>query len=151
VPAQAGNVPVTSAMITSRGYGQQHAGLTKAQDCARLASIRIKGRIEMMRKTLLLSLAAVVLSAGACAAPPVQPIPAGKPIPSQSLPATVTDQTAAQERLPEPIIAGNSVELCLYSRYSEHSLSGTASNPQLFQRSERQQCLCDQLQKRSLL
>jgi hypothetical protein len=33
--------------------------------------------------------------------------------------------------LPEPIVTGNSVELCLNSRYSEHDLSGTASEQQL--------------------
>jgi len=84
-----------------------------------------------MRKTLLLSLVVVILLAGACAASPVQPPPAKTPIPSQSLPATVPNQTVAQERLPEPIIAGNSVELCLNSRYSEHSLTGTANNQQM--------------------
>jgi len=33
--------------------------------------------------------------------------------------------------LPAPIVTGNSVELCLNSRYSQHTLSGTASNQQL--------------------
>ncbi len=33
--------------------------------------------------------------------------------------------------LPEPIVTQNSVEICLNSRYSQHSLSGTASDPQI--------------------
>jgi hypothetical protein len=33
--------------------------------------------------------------------------------------------------LPPPIVTGNSVETCLNSRYSQHSLSGTASNYQI--------------------
>jgi hypothetical protein len=89
----------------------------------------------MMRKTLLLSLAVVMLLAGACATSPIQPPPAKTPVPAQSVPAAVPNQTvpaaSAQERLPEPIIAGNSVEICLNSRYSEHSLTGTANNQQI--------------------
>ena len=87
--------------------------------------------MKIMRKALLLSLVVVILLAGACATSPVQPPPAKTPIPSQSLPATVPNQTVAQDQLPEPIIAGNSVELCLNSRYSEHSLTGTANNQQI--------------------
>ena len=33
--------------------------------------------------------------------------------------------------LPAPIVTGNSVELCMNSRYSQHSLSGTATDQQL--------------------
>ncbi len=33
--------------------------------------------------------------------------------------------------LPQPIVTGNSVETCLNSRYSQHSLSGTASDQQI--------------------
>ncbi|MHC4640758.1 MAG: nitroreductase family protein [Planctomycetota bacterium] len=33
--------------------------------------------------------------------------------------------------LPEPIVTQNSVEICLNSRYSQHSLSGTASDSQI--------------------
>ena len=88
-----------------------------------------------MRKTLLLSLVAAVLLAGACAASPAQPPPAETPVSSQSLPATIPDQTvppgSSREPLPEPIVTGNPVELCLNSRYSEHSLTGAANNQQM--------------------
>jgi hypothetical protein len=88
-----------------------------------------------LRKSLLLSLAAVVLLAGACATSPVQPPPAKTPIQSQSVPANVPNQTVSSdsslEALPAPIIAGNSVEICLNSRYSEHNLTGTANNQQI--------------------
>jgi hypothetical protein len=73
--------------------------------------------------------------AGACASKPAQPAPAETPVPSQSLPAIIPNQTvvpdSSREPLPEPIVAGNSVELCLNSRYSEHSLTGTANNQQM--------------------
>ena len=89
----------------------------------------------MIRKTLLLSMVAIVLSAGACAASAVQPAPAEAPVPSQTLPAAVPGQAtppdSVREPLPEPIVAGNSVELCLNSRYSEHGLTGTANNQQM--------------------
>jgi len=39
--------------------------------------------------------------------------------------------TETEGPLPEPILTGNSVELCLNSRYSDHSLTGTASHKQL--------------------
>jgi hypothetical protein len=91
--------------------------------------------IIMIRKTLLLSLAVAVLLAGACAASPARPSPAETPVPSQPLTAAVPGQAAppnaVREPLPEPIVAGNSVELCLNSRYSEHGLTGTASNRQM--------------------
>ena len=35
------------------------------------------------------------------------------------------------DQLPSPIVTGNSVEACLNSRYSQHSLGGTASTQQL--------------------
>jgi len=35
------------------------------------------------------------------------------------------------DQLPSPIVTGNSVETCLNSRYSQHSLRGTASDQQL--------------------
>jgi hypothetical protein len=89
----------------------------------------------MFRKTLLLSLVALVLLAGACAASPAQPPSTETPVPPPSTPAPVSNQSAppasAQNRLPEPIITGNSVEICMNSRYSEHSLTGTASNQQI--------------------
>jgi len=88
-----------------------------------------------LRKTLLLSLAAVMLFAGACTSSTARPTPAETQIPSQPPPATVPDHTvtpaSVQERLPEPIIANNSVEICLNSRYSEHGLTGVASNQQM--------------------
>jgi hypothetical protein len=88
-----------------------------------------------MRKTLLVSLVVVMLLAGACTTSTVQPPAAETPITSQPSPATIPNKTvpptSAQNRLPEPIITSNSVELCLNSRYSSHSLTGTASNQQM--------------------
>jgi len=40
-------------------------------------------------------------------------------------------QVVKAVNLPSPIVTQNSVEACLNSRYSQHSLSGTASNQQL--------------------
>jgi hypothetical protein len=40
-------------------------------------------------------------------------------------------QIVDSDPLPPPIVTGNSVEICLNSRYSQHSLSGTASAQQL--------------------
>ena len=88
-----------------------------------------------MRKTLLLALAAVILLAGACAILPLKTPHAETPIPSRTSPDTVPGQAALpdtlREPLPEPIVTGNSVELCMNSRYSEHSLTGTANNRQM--------------------
>jgi hypothetical protein len=88
-----------------------------------------------MRKTLLLCLVGMVLLASACASSPVQSPSSQTPAPSQPLPATIPDQAeppgSSREPLPEPIFTGNSVELCLNSRYSEHSLTGTANNQQM--------------------
>jgi hypothetical protein len=88
-----------------------------------------------MRKTLLLCLAAAVLMAGACAAPPVQSPPVNTQVPSQPSNATPPNQAmppvSAKDRLPDPIVTANSVEICLNSRYSSHSLTGTASNQQI--------------------
>ena len=66
----------------------------------------------MRIKILLSGLIAVVMLAGSCTAtlPPPPPV---------------------EEPLPEPIVTINSVELCLNSRYSEHSLTGTASDQQM--------------------
>jgi len=36
-------------------------------------------------------------------------------------------QAVGEGPLPGPLVTGNSVELCLNSRYSQHSLSGTAT------------------------
>jgi hypothetical protein len=78
----------------------------------------------MRIKTFLFGLVAVVMLAGDCATPPTPQEPTETPTPSQP-------STSAEEPLSEPIITANSVELCLNSRYSEHSLSGTASNQQI--------------------
>ena len=78
----------------------------------------------MRIKTFIFGLGAVVMLAGACATPPIPQEPAETPTPSQPSPST-------EEPLSEPIITANSVELCLNSRYSEHSLTGTASNQQI--------------------
>ena len=78
----------------------------------------------MRIKTFIFGLGAIVMLAGACATQPTPQEPAETPTPSQPSPST-------EEPLSEPIITANSVELCLNSRYSEHSLTGTASNQQI--------------------
>jgi hypothetical protein len=40
-------------------------------------------------------------------------------------------QIVTAGNLPPPIVTGNSVEICLNSRYSQHSLSGTATDQQI--------------------
>ena len=75
---------------------------------------------------LILILVAVVISAGACTASPTSLSPVPTPPPAQAVPPPSTE-----ESLPQPIITNNSVELCLNSRYSEHSLTGTASSQQI--------------------
>lgn len=88
--------------------------------------------IQTRIRIFILGLVTVVMLAGACANPP---LPTETPTPPQPSPATGPTQTvpppSAEEPLPEPIITNNSVELCLNSRYSEHSLTGTASNQQM--------------------
>ena len=82
-----------------------------------------------------MSLAVIVLLAAACATSPAQSPQAKTSVPSQSSPAAISNQTvspdSSREALPEPIVTGNSVEICLNSRYSEHSLTGTANNQQM--------------------
>jgi hypothetical protein len=77
-----------------------------------------------MKKALLvwIPIIIVILIAG-CAAPST-PSPAEPPTPS----TTGTESTIA---LPAPIQTGQSVEICLNSRYSYHNPSGTASDQQL--------------------
>lgn len=88
-----------------------------------------------MRKTLLLCLAATVLLTGACATSPVKPpadeTPAAAQPSPDTIPGNILPPGSTGEPLPEPIVTGNSVEICLNSRYSEHSLTGTANNQQM--------------------
>ncbi|UCG47252.1 MAG: nitroreductase family protein [Phycisphaerales bacterium] len=49
--------------------------------------------------------------------------------PTEMGPALVNAQGA--EQLPPPIVTGNSVEICLNSRYSQHSLRGAATSRQI--------------------
>ena len=108
--------------------------LTDKQDCATLVVVG-SSQIQMRLKALMLCLLAVVTLAGACAAPPVPPPPAETPTLPPSSPANIPTQIVPPpsegEPLPQPIVTSNSVELCLNSRYSEHSLTGTASNQQM--------------------
>jgi hypothetical protein len=77
----------------------------------------------MRTKIFISGLVSIVMLAGACAAP--SPPEGEKPPPTEPSPPP------SAEVLPEPIITGNSVELCLNSRYSDHSLTGTATNQQI--------------------
>ena len=90
----------------------------------------------MRLKALILCLLAVLTLAGACATPPAPPPPVETPTETQPVPApvlvpTLPPSSTQAEPLPQPIITSNSVELCLNSRYSEHSLTGTASSQQM--------------------
>jgi len=71
----------------------------------------------MRIKTFIFGLIAVVVLVGACAAPSAPLLPSETPTPDQPI--------------PEPLVTDNSVEICLNSRYSEHSLTGTAGNQQI--------------------
>ncbi len=53
------------------------------------------------------------------------------PAPNGPVPATPAAGTESTISLPEPISTGQSVEICLNSRYSNHNPTGTASNQQL--------------------
>ena len=81
----------------------------------------------------------VAITVGACGPPgttlPATTAPAAT-TPSTSTPSPPVSTTPAPTSfaalsLPEPIISGNSVEICLNSRYSEHRLTGTAGNQQI--------------------
>jgi hypothetical protein len=78
----------------------------------------------MRTKIFLSGLVTIVMLAGACAAP-------SEPPPETPTSPTEPTPPPSVEELPEPIITDNSVELCLNSRYSEHSLTGTATNQQI--------------------
>ena len=67
---------------------------------------------------------------------PAPPAPAPTPAPEPTLlptpePSPTPKEDETEGSLPDPLITENSVELCLNSRYSDHSLSGTASDQQL--------------------
>jgi hypothetical protein len=79
----------------------------------------------MRTKIFISGLVTIVMLAGACAAP------SEPPPETPTSPTEPTPPPSAEEELPEPIITDNSVELCLNSRYSEHSLTGTATNQQI--------------------
>ncbi len=107
-------------------------------DKAALGYTRItvsNNEIQMGIRTFIFILVGVVMLAGACATPSTPPPSSGTPTPSQPSPSISPPQTVSpsptEESLPEPITTNNSVELCLNSRYSQHSLTGTASDQQM--------------------
>jgi hypothetical protein len=60
------------------------------------------------------------------------PSPVLSPSPTQSpTQTTPTSPSAGTSKLPNPITSGNSVEICLNSRYSEHNLTGIISTQQI--------------------
>jgi hypothetical protein len=77
-----------------------------------------------MKKALLVWIPVVVVILLAGCVAPSTPSPAEPPTPS----TTGTESTIA---LPAPIQTGQSVEICLNSRYSYHNPAGTASDQQL--------------------
>lgn len=89
----------------------------------------------MRIKTFIFGLIVVVMLFGACATQSIPQEPAETPTLSQPSPSTIPAQTAplpsAEEILPQPIMTDNSIEICLNSRYSDHSLTGNASNQQI--------------------
>jgi hypothetical protein len=81
--------------------------------------------LKMKKAFLILMLGAVILVG--CAAPAAQPTPG----PTASAPTPSTPSAESKISLPEPILTGQSVEICLNSRYSFHNPAGTASNQQI--------------------
>jgi hypothetical protein len=79
----------------------------------------------------------VAVLAGACASPvtPLPPTtaPTAATTTSSLPPVATTLEPASSDviLLPKPVTTGNSVEICLNSRYSEHSLTGTAGLQQM--------------------
>ena len=78
-----------------------------------------------MKKALLTSVLVIITILFSSCLTPSAPVPA-EPAQTPSEPDAET-----KDSLPEPISTGNSVELCLNSRYSYHNPSGTASDQQL--------------------
>ncbi len=89
----------------------------------------------MSIRACILILVAAVMLFGACAAPAVSQKPAETPSTGQSSPSNAATQATSspvtEGQLPAPITTGNSIEICLNSRYSEHSLGGTADSQQM--------------------
>jgi len=82
-----------------------------------------------MKKTLLIIIAGA-LTLGACATPSTPPPSTPSPATPPSGPAPSTPP-AESITLPAPVLTGQSVEICLNSRYSFHNPTGTATDQQL--------------------
>lgn len=79
-----------------------------------------------MKKTFLILILGASIFAG-CAVPATQPAPA----PTAPAPTPSTPGAESKISLPEPLKTGQSVEICLNSRYSFHNPAGTASQQQI--------------------
>lgn len=78
----------------------------------------------MRAKTIIFVLVAIVMVFSACNGQST----------TQESPETSKQNeqpSTSEETLPQPIMTDNSVEICLNSRYSDHSLFGTANNQQI--------------------
>jgi hypothetical protein len=81
--------------------------------------------LAKMKKALLVSIPVIiVILFGGCVTP-------SAPAPTGPAPAPPALGTESKISLPEPIHTGQSVEICLNSRYSDHNPTGTASDQQL--------------------
>lgn len=76
-----------------------------------------------MRKALLVPILAIVIFGG-CVTPSAPPAAGPSPAPT-------TPGAESAISLPQPIPTGQSIEICLNSRYSEHNPRGTATDQQL--------------------
>ncbi|UCH51527.1 MAG: nitroreductase family protein [Chloroflexota bacterium] len=78
-----------------------------------------------MKKMLLISVLVIsAILSGSCFTP-------SAPVPTGPEPTTSVPDAESEGLLAEPTSTGNSVELCLNSRYSNHNPTGTASDQQL--------------------
>jgi hypothetical protein len=78
----------------------------------------------MRIRTIILVLVSITTVFGACNAQPSTQE-------STEISTPGEQPSTSEEKLPKPILTDNSVEICLNSRYSDHSLFGTANNQQI--------------------
>ncbi len=87
----------------------------------------------MSKYIYIMAITLMVLTAACSLVSAPQPSQVTPPAPPPSV--AIPGQTAApyltEGGLPQPLVTVNSVEICLNSRYSQHSLSGTATNQQI--------------------
>ena len=107
-------------IVSKRGEGLYFASIQKMVCCILKHGEDAKMK-KMLLITLLLSVSFIFVSCITPSAPP----PTG-PEPAPPAPGAETKIS-----LPEPIMTGQSVEICLNSRYSDHDPVGTATDQQI--------------------